>query len=129
MSNEDLKKRIKNEIGTSYFLIILGIQLLGVILYYISPNLVIIDTLLAIFSPIIGAFCLINLKFKETKKVVTPENFNYIKKTLIEMLLLVIFIGYLLTVGTANGLTRTIVLTSFVIGSLIVYFYIKQKKK
>ena len=127
MSNEDLKKRIKNEIGTSYFLIILGIQLLGVILYYISPNLVIIDALLAIFSPIIGAFCLINLKFKETKKVVTPENFNYIKKTLIEMLLLVIFIGYLLTVGTANGLTRTIVLTSFVIGSLIVYFYIKPK--
>ena len=47
MSNEDLKKRIKNEIGTSYFLIILGIQLLGVILYYISPNLVIIDALLA----------------------------------------------------------------------------------
>lgn len=129
MSNEDLKKRIKNEIGTSYFLIILGIQLLGVILYYISPNLVIIDTLLAIFSPIIGAFCLINLKFKETKKVVTPENFNYIKKTLIEMLLLVIFIGYLLTVGTANGLTRTIVLTSFVIGSLIVYFYIKPKSE
>lgn len=129
MSNEDLKKRIKNEIGTSYFLIILGIQLLGVILYYISPNLVIIDALLAIFSPIIGAFCLINLKFKETKKVVTPENFNYIKKTLIEMLLLVIFIGYLLTVGTANGLTRTIVLTSFVIGSLIVYFYIKPKSE
>ena len=114
MNTEELKKRIRNELGTSYILIVIAIALIGLLF----KNNKILYYLIEFSAPIIAMLIFINTKLKKTKQFITNENFKAITGTLVSTLIVITIFGVVIA-GTSSIV--------YLIVSIIIFMYLKPK--